>query len=218
MPAVGDQTRGGGGVRLLHEAGDGVHAGRVAQWIAALDIAVAGFRPGRPHAEGDEPAGAGGRRGDPKRAVQRGDIGDGMVGGQHPQQAVRDRPRPPAGRRRRSRGRCCGRPAPAPAARRRRRRRAIARRSGSGAPGCRPRSAARSRAARAQRGLLHQGAVGHQRPKLLREALARDRPQARAGAAGQDDGDDSRLPHAAGSCPKRQVCATATATGSLLPP
>ncbi len=47
MPAVGDQARGGRGVRLFHEAGDGVDAGRVAQRVAALDIAVAGFRPGR---------------------------------------------------------------------------------------------------------------------------------------------------------------------------
>ena len=42
----------------------------------------------------------------------------------------------------------------------------------------------------AQRGLLQQGAIGDQRPKLLGEAFARDRPEARAGAAGEDDWDD----------------------------
>ncbi len=48
---------------------------------------------------------------------------------------------------------------------------------------------------RAGRGLLHHGAVGHQRPELLRETLARHRPKPRAGTAGEDNGNDALLGH-----------------------
>ena len=47
------------------------------------------------------------------------------------------------------------------------------------------------------RRLLQQRAVGHQRPELLGKALARDRPQPGAGAAGEDDGNDAMFAHAA---------------------
>jgi len=40
-------------------------------------------------------------------------------------------------------------------------------------------------------GLLQEGTVRRdERPELLREGLARDRPEAGAGAAGEDDGND----------------------------
>ena len=51
-----------------------------------------------------------------------------------------------------------------------------------------------ARSVAAQRGLHdHGAAVVQQAPELLGEALARHRPQPRAGAAGQDDGDDPGL-------------------------
>ena len=68
--------------------GDRVCARRVGQGGAELDIAVAGFRRGRAHAEGDDAPGARrhGRAGE--ACVQRRGVGDRMVGGEHPQHRV----------------------------------------------------------------------------------------------------------------------------------
>ena len=197
MPPVCDQPLRGGGIRFLDEPRDGVHAGGVAQRFAALDIAVAGLRPGGVHAEGDEPAGSGGYRGDAQRTVQFRDVGDRVVGGEHPQQAVgivfggeqggggdgggavaadwfqhQPRIRDAGG------AQLLGDQEPMLV---------VADHDRRGEAG----------AAGAQRGLLHQGALGGERPELLGEALARDGPQAGAGPTGQDDGDDAVLTHAA---------------------
>ena len=66
MPAAGGQAGGGLGVGLFHEPGDRVHAGRARQFGADLDIAVAGFRRGRLHAERDDLARPSGDRGGPQ--------------------------------------------------------------------------------------------------------------------------------------------------------
>ena len=105
-----------------------------------------------------------------------------------------DRPRPPAGPRRRWRGRCCGPPAPARSARRRSRPRAIARRSGTGVPGCRPRSAARSPAPMARSAVScinERSEISGQ--SCFGKALPRHRPEPRAGATGEDDGNDALI-------------------------
>ena len=176
MPPVGDQACSGRGVRLFHEAGDGVDAGGVTQRIATLDIAIAGFRPGGLHAEGDEPAGPRGHRRDAQRAVQRRDVGDGVVGGKHPLQAVGV----VLGGQQRGRGHGGGtvaanrlqhqaRVGDAGSAQLLRDQEAVLvvadddRRRETGTVGARG-------------SFLHQAAIGGQRPKLLREALAGDRP------------------------------------------
>ncbi len=46
-----------------------------------------------------------------------------------------------------------------------------------------------------QGGFLHHRPLRHQRPELLGEAFPRYRPQAGAGAAGQDNGDDTLIGH-----------------------
>ena len=54
-----------------------------------------------------------------------------------------------------------------------------------------------------KRGFLQQRAIGDERPELLGEAFARDRPEPGAGAAGEDDRDDSGcVGHLRGVCLK----------------
>ena len=70
--------------------------------------------------------------------------------------------------------------------------RAAARRPGNGGPRCkRPRAPVASGKAREpRRGLLDHGALAGERQELLGQQLARQRPEARAGAAGEDHGDE----------------------------
>ena len=179
-------------------------AGRIVERGADRDVAVAGLRRGRAHAEGDDAAGACRRGGGGEAAVAAPRCRRSRGRRRAATAPRRGRLRRPARRRRRWRGRCCGRPAPA----------------GCAARGCaaaRSCSAIRKRcswlqttiggakrvAAGAERGLLEHRVVGDQRPELLGEALARDRPEAGAGAAGEDDGDDRAGFHGRGMCPKR---------------
>ncbi len=73
-------------------------------------------------------------------------------------------------------------------------------------------------AAGAERGFLEQGVVGDQRPELLGEALARDRPEPGAGAAGQDDRDDRGGVHAGGMCLKEGRGDRVLTVHGVLPP
>ena len=66
-----------------------------------------------------------------------------------------------------------------------------------------------SGADRPQRRFLHQRPVGHQRPELFWKTLPRHRPQPRAGAAGEDNGDDALLGHDSSDISKT-VCAFLT--------
>ena len=76
---------------LFHKAGDGVGPLGVGQGGASLDVAVAGLRRGRAHAEVDDTAGARGSRGSgAERRVER-RVGDRVVGREQPQHGVRRR-------------------------------------------------------------------------------------------------------------------------------
>ena len=222
MPPGGEHRGGGGGVRLLDEAGDAEGARRVGQRLAALDVAVAGFRRGWLHAEGYHLPGARRDHGNLQRPVQRGRIGDRGVSGHHPQHRVRVLLGHQAGGGGDRRGGVAADRLQHDAPRFQwpvdpRCRQAI--------PAARICSAIRNRwllvahhyrwgetgAAGAQRGLLDQRAIGQQRPELLGEALARHRPQPCAGPAGQDDRDDAVFAHTSpigserGTCPLRMV-------------
>ena len=148
VPPGGDHRGGGGGVRLFDEAGDAVGAWRVGQGLAALDIAVAGFRRGGLHAECHHLAGARGGDRDSSAWCSAGGVGDGGVGGHHPQHRVRaafgdqQAAAAIAGAVLRPTGSSTMR---ASCWRWRCRPRASARRSGSDVLRCRPRSAGRSR-------------------------------------------------------------------------
>ena len=144
MPPAGDQLGGGRRRPASRRSGRArARRARPASSGADLDIAVAGLRRGRVHAEGDDPAGARGRHGAPAAPpCSASGVGDRRRRRPSSTAPRPGRARPPAGRRRRWPGRCCGRPAPARCARRRCRPRASARRSGTGAPGCRRRPAA----------------------------------------------------------------------------
>ena len=187
MPAGGGQRRGGRRRRASRRSGPAsCTPGQPGQRRAHLDIAVAGLGRGRAHAEGHDAPGPRRRHRRGQRAVQRRHVADGGVGGHHPQHRVGVLLGHQQGGGGDRRGGVAAHRLQHDARRRPRRRAATARRPGTGAPGCTPRSAARSpRPAARQRGFLDQRAVGDQRPELLGEALARDRPQPRAGAAGQ---------------------------------
>ena len=151
MPAVGDEAR----RRRRHRAFPGTGRPRYtpsasAQRVADLDVAIAGFRRGRLHAEGHDLPGPGGLGGGLQRRLQRRVVGDRGIRRHHPQHRVGIVLRHQQRRRRRSPGRCCGPPAPARCGHRRCRRRATVRRSGTDAPGCRPRSAAANAGAAAR--------------------------------------------------------------------
>ena len=85
MAAVRDQGFGGSGGGLFDEAGDAVDAGSDGEGLADFDIAVAGLGAGGFHAEGDEKAGFGGRDGGGQRGGEGFGLGDGGVGGHHPE-------------------------------------------------------------------------------------------------------------------------------------
>ena len=197
MLPVGGEAGGRCRVRLLDKAGDREHARRIVQGGADLDISVAGLRRGRAHAECHDAPGVCRHRCRCEAAAKQCGIDDHMVGGQHPQDRVRvvfrDQNR-----------------------RRRDRRRAVASnrlQHDAGIPDAHGAELfgdqepvllvahdyrrGEAVAMCPQRRLLQQGAVGHEWPELLGEALARDRPQPGAGAAGQDDGDDAVFAHRA---------------------
>ena len=131
-------------------------------------------------------------------------VADHVVGRQHQQHRV-DRvgvggePRVRRARPARWRARCCARTARGSWRAARPAAGAAARPPGSGAPRCTPRSARSGQAVEAQRGLLQHRAQAGERQQLLGIELARQRPQARAGAAREDDWDQhgAAPPHAA---------------------
>jgi hypothetical protein len=89
MPPTGHQALRGRGVRLLQEAGNRKGAVISLQLVAALDVAVAGLRRGRMHAEGDDPPGPRRGGGGLQRLQQGRGVGDHVVSRQHPQHRVR---------------------------------------------------------------------------------------------------------------------------------
>ena len=202
MLAVGRQARRRRGDRLLDEVRDGEGARRIVERGADGDVAVAGFRRGRAHAEGDDVAGAGGLRGGGEVRVQHVGVGDHVIGGEQPQHRVGI----VLGDQDRGGGDGGGGVAAD-------RLQQDARRGDAGGAELLGDQEAvllvahddrrgEAVAAGAERGFLEQGVLGDQRPELLGEALARDRPEARAGAAGQDDRDDRGGVHAGGMCLK----------------
>ena len=72
------------GIRLLDEPRDRIGARRIVECGANSDVAVAGLRCGRAHAEGDEPAGARSLGGDGEAFVQRRRVGNRVVSGEQP--------------------------------------------------------------------------------------------------------------------------------------
>ena len=84
MPAAGDEIGGGRGVGLFEESRHGEDVSPLGQRRADFNIAIAGFRCRRLHAEGDDLAGPGGSGRGLKRDLQRFVVGNGCVGGHHP--------------------------------------------------------------------------------------------------------------------------------------
>ena len=146
MPPVGDQARRG----LRHRAFRGSARPRARpphprSGGADLDVAVAGFGRGRLHAEGHDVAGAGGRGGGlQRRSASAGVVGDGGIGGHHPQHRIRVGLGDQHGGGGDRRGAVAADRFQHDAGVVRCRRRAVVRRSGTGAPGCRRRWAART--------------------------------------------------------------------------
>ena len=192
------------GVRLLDEAGDREGAGRVVERGADGDVAVAGLRRGRAHAEGDDTAGA-------RRLARRwrGCACSAAVSAITWSAASSHSTASGSSSATSTRGGGDGGRAVAAD-----RLQQDARRGDAGGAQLLGDQEAvllvahddrrgEAVAAGAQRGLLQQRVVGDQRPELLGEALARDRPEPGAGATGEDDGDDGgwcscgwSLPHA----------------------
>jgi hypothetical protein len=189
IAALCQVTLGGAAVGLLDEALQRAHPGR--DLAAGLDVAIAGFRQRRHDAEGGEFAVSGGghRCGDGAREGAH--IQDHVIRGQHQQQGIAA-PMPGDLQRRQRDGR-------GGVARRR-----LEQDAGCAAGAARlfrhqeavllarhhQRRAGLRDFAQAQEGLLQQRTLAGQVEKLLGMQLARQRPQARAGAAGQQDGDD----------------------------
>ena len=71
-------------IRLFNEPRDRIGAGRMSSAAPTSDVAVAGLRRGRAHAEGDETAGARSLCGDCEAFVQRARVGDRVVRGEQP--------------------------------------------------------------------------------------------------------------------------------------
>ena len=189
-------------IRLLDELLDRVGARRVVERRADGDVAVAGLRRGRAHAEGDDAAGARRLGGDGEALVERCCVGDRVVGGEQPQHGVgivfRDQDGGGGDRR------------GAVAAHRLQQDARGGDAGGAELLGDQETvllvayddRRGEAVATGAQRGLLEQGVVGDQRPELLGEALAGDRPEAGAGTPGEDDRDDGGIAHARGVCLK----------------
>ena len=200
MLAVGRQARRRRGDRLLDEPRDREGARCVVERGADGDVAVAGLGRGRAHAERHDVAGARGLRGGGEVRVQHVGVGDHVIGGEQPQHGVgivlgdQDRGGGDGGGgvaanrlQQDARGDDAGgaellgdQETVLLVAHDDRRGEAVA--------------------AGAERGFLEQGVLGDQRPELLGEALARDRPEAGAGAAGEDDRNDGGGVHAGGVC------------------
>ncbi len=89
MPAADEIGLGLRLVRLLDEAGDAPAAGETGQILALLDVAVAGLRAVRRHAEGHEPAVRCRRDGGLDGFQEAFGLGDQVIGGQDQQQLGR---------------------------------------------------------------------------------------------------------------------------------
>ena len=89
VPAGGGECGGGGGVGLLHEARQFMHAGQIGQRRSDLDVAIAGFRRRWLHAEGYHAPGACSGHGSGQRCAQRRQIGDRGIRRHHPQHGIR---------------------------------------------------------------------------------------------------------------------------------
>ena len=85
--AVAHIAGGGGGVRLLDEALDGVHA-VLADGLARQDVAVAGLRLGRLDAEGDDAPGLGGLAAGEAGGAELRHVEDDVVGGERQHHGV----------------------------------------------------------------------------------------------------------------------------------
>ena len=190
MRAVRDITRGGRGIGFLDEARDLEGALDAGQGLALGDVAIAGFRGGGLHAEGDDMAGARRGGGGAQRGGECFGVGDSGVGGHDPEHAVGVfLRREDAG----DRDRRCAVAADRLEQDARPRDAGIAQLLGDDEAvvvvGDHDRGGEPA-ADRPTGGFLQQGLLGEERPELLRIAFPRDRPEPRAGAAGQDDRHD----------------------------
>ena len=88
MVALGQIALGRLALRLFDEAGDPIAAGRAVERRAAPDIAETGLRRLGPHAEGDQRPRPCRRRARVHRFVERLDLADDMVRGQHQHERV----------------------------------------------------------------------------------------------------------------------------------
>ena len=187
--ARGDEIPGHRGARLLDEARDAID---LAARRTPLDVPIPGLRDRRHYAEGDELSLLRGAEGGMHRLVESRNVPNHVVGRKHEQQRIAGRLRG-----RRFEGRV-GRQSDG--------RRRIAARGlehdrlwldAQLAQLLRHEKTVRlvtdhhrgrrRQALEPQRGLLDHGAFARERQKLLRVKLARERPQARAGAAGEND-------------------------------
>ena len=176
MRAGGEQTGGRRRVRLLDEARQPMHRVDTGKFFTHFDIAVAGFRCRRLHAEGHDMPSARRLGRTIKRGMQGGHVGDRGIGGHHPQNSIR------IGLRLQQRRRGDGRRAIAPDRLQHDPRAfdagqaellsdqeavfVVAHDDGRGEPGARG----------AQGGFLDQRPIGDQGPELLGETFARNRP------------------------------------------
>ena len=172
-----------------------------------LDVAVAGLRRGRAHAEGDDAAGARRRGGDGEAACSAARVGDRVVGRRAATAPRRGR-LPPTSTAAAAIAGALLRPTGSS------RMRGAAIAGGAELLGDQEavllvadddrRRRSRSPRARSAVSCEHR-AVGDQRPELLGEALARHRPEPGAGAAGEDDRDDGGCRSCARSLPETGV-------------
>ena len=183
-------VRGGGGIRLLDEAFNRVHA-VLADRVSRKDVAVAGLRLGRLDAEGDDASGLGGCAPGEAGGAKFRRIENDVVGGQRQHHGLRvalerhrgrggDR-RPRISPQRLDHDRCLDADLFGLAAREE-----VEIRSGDDD------GRGEHRIAHPQQGLLIGRPIADQRQELLGQGVAGDRPEPRSGAAGKQDRNDRR--------------------------